>query len=96
MKTRIIEINACENCPHFIYGPNTCSQENGSTDDGKPVESRFKIPDWCPLTEAVSDKTPLIAVKSILEEVIPELEDIAEYSRNELRKALIIINKNLK
>lgn len=34
----------------------------------------------------------LRAIKSITNDVIPELEDIAEYSRNELRSALIIIN----
>lgn len=38
-------------------------------------------------------KNDIIAVKSIIEEVIPELEDSAEYSRNELRKALLIFNK---
>lgn len=37
----------------------------------------------------------LIAAKEIIEEVVPELDGIAEYSRNELRKALLIINKTI-
>ncbi|MEP2026960.1 MAG: hypothetical protein ABJH98_17920 [Reichenbachiella sp.] len=40
-------------------------------------------------------KEAMIASKSIIESVIPELEDIAEYSKNELRKAKIILDKGL-
>lgn len=40
-------------------------------------------------------KKMLVAAHSIITEVIPELEDLAEYSKNELRKAKIILDEGL-
>ncbi|MEO9849237.1 MAG: hypothetical protein ABJF65_00300 [Reichenbachiella sp.] len=40
-------------------------------------------------------KEAIIASKSILESVIPELEGIAEYSKNELHKAKTILSEGL-
>ena len=40
-------------------------------------------------------KKNLVAAKAIIENVIPQLEDIAEYSKNELRSANLILNEAL-
>lgn len=37
----------------------------------------------------------LVGAKSIIEDVIPELEGIAEYSKNELRKSKMILDEGL-
>ena len=42
---RVVELECCQECPNFDYGPRTC----GEMDDKVVPNSKVDIPDWCPL-----------------------------------------------
>lgn len=44
--TRVIEIECCQECPYFSYGPRTCGEMN----DKHCPNSKTSIPSWCPLS----------------------------------------------
>ena len=46
---KVLEIDTCQECPNFSYGPNTCGMVSDEDGDRHCPDSKTKIPDWCPL-----------------------------------------------
>lgn len=46
MSTRVVELECCQECPNFSYGPRTC----GEMRDKDCPDSKVAIPEWCPLS----------------------------------------------
>lgn len=48
MKTKIVEINCCDECPN-LYGDNRCAIFSNKNRQPKRVKDVNSIPKWCPL-----------------------------------------------